>query len=113
MPCVALAMAEIGANGQSNWNTDMERRLIRSYLKIRETYGRHPMTDAAHRAERTTKYLTKGIISDEHNSFDPGGLKSRDASVKGIAPAIDFQQEEHPIPDEHLMENFDFDHPKE
>lgn len=111
--CVALAMAEIGENGQSNWDTDKERRLIQAYLNIRTTYGKYPMTDAAHRAERTTKYLTKGIISDEHNSFDPGGLQSRSASVKGIAPAVDFQQVEHPIPDDHFMENFDFDHPKE
>jgi len=52
-----------------NWDTAEERKLITAYLKIRETYGRSPMTDANRRAKVTKKYLDKGIISDKRGSF--------------------------------------------
>ena len=52
-----------------NWGTAEERKLIKAYLKIRETYGKYPMTDADRRADVTKKYLDKGIISDKRGSF--------------------------------------------
>ena len=63
----ALAMTELRKPGA--WDTEEERTLIEAYLKIRETYGKYPMTDAAKRARVTKKYLTDGIISDRRGSF--------------------------------------------
>jgi hypothetical protein len=40
-----------------------------TYLRIRETHGRYPMTDAEKRAKVTKKYLESGTISDERGSF--------------------------------------------
>jgi len=50
-----------------------EGKLIDAYLKIRETHGRYPLTDAAKRAAVTKKYLDNGIVSDERGSFQYNG----------------------------------------
>jgi len=68
-PCLEKAMDQTGLSDPSDWATAEERQLIEAYLKIRETHGRYPMTDAAKRAAVTKKYLTNGIISDERWSF--------------------------------------------
>ncbi len=68
-PCLEKAMDETGLTDPSNWGTDEEHKLIDAYLKIRETHGRHPMTDAGKRAEVTRRYLDSGTISDERGSF--------------------------------------------
>ncbi|VEN73248.1 conserved hypothetical protein [Candidatus Desulfarcum epimagneticum] len=68
--CLEAAMDETGLSGPENWTTDQERTLVESYLKIRETYGKYPMTDAKKRAGVTKKYLDEGVISDERGSFE-------------------------------------------
>ncbi|MFA8344267.1 MAG: peptidoglycan-binding protein [Rhodothermaceae bacterium] len=68
-PCLEKALQELQLGHPEFWTTDDEREFINKYLNIRETYGKYPMTDAAHRAEVTKKYLTNGTISDERNTF--------------------------------------------
>ena len=68
-PCLEKAMDQTGLSDPPNWGTAEERQLIAAYLKIRETYGRYPMIDAAKRAAVTTKNLDNRIISDERGSF--------------------------------------------
>jgi peptidoglycan hydrolase-like protein with peptidoglycan-binding domain len=68
-PCLEKALAQTGLSDPPNWSSAEERQLIAAYLKIRETHGRFPMTDAAKRAAVTKKYLNNGIISDERGSF--------------------------------------------
>ena len=68
-PCLEKALDQTGLQRPQNWGTAAERRLIEAYLKIRETHGRYPMTDAARRAAVTKKYLDDGTISDERGSF--------------------------------------------
>jgi peptidoglycan hydrolase-like protein with peptidoglycan-binding domain len=68
-PCIEKAMNQTNLKKPQNWGTVDERKLINTYLKIRETYGRYPMTDADKRADVTKKYLDKGIISDKRDSF--------------------------------------------
>ena len=67
--CLEKAMDQTGLSRPTRWSTATERKLINAYLNIRETHGRHPMTDAAKRAAVTKKYLDQGIISDERGSF--------------------------------------------
>ncbi|HED37737.1 MAG TPA: peptidoglycan-binding protein [Ignavibacteria bacterium] len=68
-PCIEQAMNQTNLTSPQNWGTAEEQKLINAYLKIRETYGRYPMTDANKRAAVTKKYLDKGIISDKRGSF--------------------------------------------
>jgi hypothetical protein len=68
-PCIEKAMNQENLSRPKNWSTAEERKLINAYLKIRETYGRSPMTDANRRADVTKKYLDNGIISDKRGSF--------------------------------------------
>ena len=68
-PCLEKAMDETGLTDPNGWGTDEERKLIDAYLQIRETHGRHPMTNAVKRAAVTRKYLDNGSISDERGSF--------------------------------------------
>ena len=67
--CLARALAQTGLRNPDAWGTDEELKLIDAYLKIRVSYGRSPMTDAAKRARVTKKYLTNGTISDRRGSF--------------------------------------------
>ena len=67
--CIKKAMDQENLSRPKNWGTAEERKLINAYLKIRETYGKYPMTDADRRADVTKKYLDKGIISDKRGSF--------------------------------------------
>jgi len=67
--CIKKAMNQTNLKKPKNWGTAEERKLINAYLKIRETYGKYPMTDADRRADVTKKYLDKGIISDKRGSF--------------------------------------------
>lgn len=70
-PCISNAVnrAGLGDSNPGNWGTAEENKVIEEYLKIRETYGRSPMTDAAKRAKVTKKYLDRGLISNERGSF--------------------------------------------
>jgi peptidoglycan hydrolase-like protein with peptidoglycan-binding domain len=70
--CLEQALEETGLTDPENWTTDEERTLIDAYLKIRESFGRSPMTDAAKRAAVTKNYLDQGVISDERASFEFG-----------------------------------------
>ena len=65
--CTAFDKADLPDPG--GWGDNEEYELIAHYLKIRETYGKYPMTDAAKRAQVTRKYLENGIISDKRGSF--------------------------------------------
>jgi peptidoglycan hydrolase-like protein with peptidoglycan-binding domain len=68
-PCLVMAMSLADLGDPADWGTDEERELIKQYLKVRATFGKSPMTDAVKRADVTKKYLDKGIISDERDSF--------------------------------------------
>lgn len=70
-PCVASAIESCGLQPADmvQGNSDQERQVIEKYLKIRESYGRSPMTNAQHRGKVTQKYVQKGIISDDRDSF--------------------------------------------
>ena len=70
-PCITNAVKRAGLAGSNpkDWGTTEENKVIDQYIKIRETFGRSPMTDAAKRARVTKKYLDKGIISNERGSF--------------------------------------------
>ena len=68
--CIEKAMNQTNLKKPQNWDTAEERKLITAYLKIRETYGRSPMTDANRRAKVTKKYLDQGTISDTRGSFN-------------------------------------------
>ncbi|RMH68560.1 MAG: D-glycero-beta-D-manno-heptose 1-phosphate adenylyltransferase [Gemmatimonadetes bacterium] len=67
--CLEEALKQTGLSNPAGWGTAEERQLIEAYLKIRETYGRYPMTHASKRAAVTKKYLDNGTISDERHSF--------------------------------------------
>ncbi len=67
--CLSKAMKQTKLSDPKSWSTQQERQLIDAYLKIRETYGRSPMTDAKKRAEVTKKYLINKTISDARGSF--------------------------------------------
>lgn len=69
VPILEKAMDRTGLSNPGTWDTSKEQELIEAYLSIRETHGRLPMTNARKRAEVTTSYLTRGIISDERGSF--------------------------------------------
>jgi hypothetical protein len=68
-PCIEKAMNQTNLQSPQNWGTAEEQKLINAYLKIRENYGKYPMTDANKRADVTKKYLDNGIISDKRGSF--------------------------------------------
>ncbi|MEM7058415.1 MAG: peptidoglycan-binding domain-containing protein [Pseudomonadota bacterium] len=61
--------AGLGGSDPKSWGTEQERAVIKQYLRVRESYGKSPMTDAKKRAQVTKRYLTKGIISDARGSF--------------------------------------------
>jgi peptidoglycan hydrolase-like protein with peptidoglycan-binding domain len=68
--CLEKALEQTGLSDPKKWGTEQEQKLIKTYLKIRETYGGSPMTDAKKRAAVTKKYLAQGVISDKRGSFD-------------------------------------------
>lgn len=81
--CLMNAWKEVGLNNDPNtWTTDDELKLINAYIKIRETYGKSPMTDAAKRARNTIKYLDQGKVSAERGSF----MYEERASTRGLGP---------------------------
>ncbi|MCP5074130.1 MAG: hypothetical protein GY947_12675 [Rhodobacteraceae bacterium] len=61
--------AGLADKNPANWSTSDEQKMIAQYLKVRETHGRSPMTDAAKRATVTKGYVTRGILSDQRGSF--------------------------------------------
>lgn len=67
--CLAKAMATVGLTNPTNWTTKEETKVLECYLTLRKTFGHSPMTDAAKRAASTTKFLTRGAISDLRGSF--------------------------------------------
>jgi peptidoglycan hydrolase-like protein with peptidoglycan-binding domain len=68
-PCLKAAMDQAHLSNPAEWSTREELLLIDTYLKVRNSYGKYPMTDAAKRAAVTKKYLKNGIISAERGSF--------------------------------------------
>ncbi len=69
--CVVQALEELGLSPQAAAEgTDaQERRILRQYLSVRESYGRTPMTNARERADVTYSYVRGGSISIERGSF--------------------------------------------
>lgn len=69
--CLTRAVSQAGlvSKAPGKWTTADEANMIARYVKIRETYGKTPMTDARKRAQVTKRYLTKGIISAKRGSF--------------------------------------------
>ena len=70
-PCVVKAVQAAGLSFDQlkNGSDQDEQNVINHYLKIRETYGKYPMTDAKGRAEVVQRYLDQGKISAKKNSF--------------------------------------------
>ena len=67
--CITQALQETGLSNPTDWTTTEERQVLDAYLRIRETFGKSPMTHADKRALNTKKYLDQGLISDERQSF--------------------------------------------
>ncbi len=67
--CVEEALKQSGLTAEAQTGSNGESILLKNYLKVRETYGRNPMTDAAQRAELTRSYVTTGKISGKRGSF--------------------------------------------
>ena len=67
--CVGEAFKNTNLGNPQSWSTEEERILLKEYLRIRESFGRSPMTHARKREKATRKYLRQGIISDERGSF--------------------------------------------
>ena len=95
-PCIRQAMQETGLMNPKTWGTREELKVIDAYIRIRATYGGSPMTHANKRAAVTKKYVTKGIISNERNSFKYTDIASRDANSVGVGKPMDFDQDEYP-----------------
>ncbi len=93
--CLELAMDVTGLERPETWKTDEERKLIKAYLKIRETYGKCPMTDAKKRADATGRYLAKGIISDERGSFLTGSQKNIGRENKRLFKVLSNKEEKN------------------
>jgi LysM repeat protein len=69
--CVAAALerSNLTAAQTARGGDEEEQLVIKNYLDIRQTYGRHPMTDARQRASVTRGYVVDSIISDGRGSF--------------------------------------------
>ncbi len=69
--CVAEALTDNGLTPDAAAAADdaTERSVLRSYLTIRATYGKRPMTNAAGRAAVTREYLDAGRLSETRGSF--------------------------------------------
>jgi LysM repeat protein len=69
--CMAAALDRSNlAAAELSRGTDAEEQLvIKNYLDVRQTYGKHPMTDARQRASVIRGYVVDGIISASRGSF--------------------------------------------
>lgn len=65
----ALAASNLSAEKLARGGDEEEQLVIKNYLDVRETYGRHPMTDARQRASVTRGYVVDGIISSSRGSL--------------------------------------------
>lgn len=70
--CVAKAIQNLGISYDwlKNGGDQEEMTVINEYLKVRETYGSSPMTDAKNRAAVTKRYLDAGKLSAKKRSFN-------------------------------------------
>ena len=73
--CVAAALerSNLTAAEVVRGGDEEEQLVIKNYLEIRQTYGKHPMTDARQRASVTRGHVVDGIISDGRGSFASSG----------------------------------------
>ena len=69
--CMAAALdrSNLSAEELSRGGDEEEQLVIKNYLDVRETYGKHPMTDARQRASVTRGYVVDGIISASRGSL--------------------------------------------
>lgn len=103
-PCIRNAMKQVGLNDPTNWTTADERKVIDAYLKIRQTYGSSPMTDAKKRGNVTLRYLKNGTISAERGSFvSSEAPRTRSVEMLNHVPAPKGYQEGH-YPDHQRVE---------
>ena len=65
----ALDRSNLSAEELSRGGDEEEQLVIKNYLDVRETYGKHPMTDARQRASVTRGYVVDGIISASRGSL--------------------------------------------
>ncbi len=68
-PCLSEALRNSKLENPSEWGTNEEKKIINSYLEIRKTYGKYPMTDAESREENIKAFVTKGILSSKRDSY--------------------------------------------
>src|SRR5690606_28686024 len=71
LPCVAAAIINTGLSFDQlkNGGDGEELKVLNQYLKLRQTYGKSPMTHAQNRAAVTKRYLDAGKISASKGSF--------------------------------------------
>lgn len=96
--CIQKAMQKVGLNDPTNWTTADEEKVLNAYLKIRQTYGSSPMTDALKRGKTTQKYLNRGIISADRGSFkssEAQTTRTRSLEVPNHVPEPTGYQEQH------------------
>ena len=91
--CVAKAMSAAGLTDPTTWTTEEESKVIQSYLTIRNTFGHSPMTDAAKRANSTTRFLTQGTISNARGSFRLGA-RTRGMTIGEVPSFVDLSEYE-------------------
>jgi len=65
----ALDRSNLSAEELFRGGNEEEQLVIKNYLDVRETYGKHPMTDARQRASVTRGYVVDGIISASRGSL--------------------------------------------
>ncbi len=65
----AIGNAKLSFEQVKNGSDEDEIKILNEYLKVRETYGSSPMTDAKNRAQVTKRYLEAGKISASKGSF--------------------------------------------
>ena len=70
--CVAEALerSNLTAEELARGGDEEEQLVIKNYLDVRETYGKHPMTDARQRASVTRGYVVDGVISTNRGSLE-------------------------------------------
>lgn len=103
--CIEMAMTRTGLTNPTDWKTEQERQVLEEYLRIRQafthTYGSGqtvgPMFDAKKRGETTRRYVSRGLISDERNSFQFMNISSRDAAnLNEVLMPEDLSAEDYP-----------------
>ncbi len=86
------ALEATGLQNSETWTTAEERKLVNSYILLRND---SKMNQPKERANRTTQFLKNGIISDERLSFQYNEVAAKGIENK-VQPPEGFNQYEFP-----------------